>query len=217
MFTMMTSLMSIFDPSTNVMTSNWLIVISFLFLPLNFYWKSLSFVQFSVFFLIKQLCCLFKNSMKTELIFVSLFTYLFFLNSIGLMPYMFSTTSHFLFNFFLGLPLWMSTMLWGLINNFVHNTAHLTPMGCPDVLVPFMVMVESISSLIRPLTISLRLMANMLAGHMILTMLSLGACNLWFLPLFFVNLMFFLFEMTVVFIQTYVFSMLMSLYWMETE
>nr|YP_010890509.1 ATP synthase F0 subunit 6 [Colpocephalum eucarenum]WIM51515.1 ATP synthase subunit 6 [Colpocephalum eucarenum] len=218
----MTSLLSTFDPCSNLLISNWifLFILIVIFPMSSFFWKSLSLVQQGYFILVEVLTSLFNNKMKTELMFVSVFLFLLMINLSGLIPYGFSLTSHYSFNFSLGLTLWLSTMIWGFSKNLNSNIAHLTPMGCPLGLVPFMVLVESISMLIRPITLSLRLMSNMLAGHMIISLLC-GACySMSFLlkPSFFLlEIGFLMFELGVAFIQTYVFSMLMSLYWEETE
>nr|YP_010872801.1 ATP synthase F0 subunit 6 [Franciscoloa funerei]WGU50365.1 ATP synthase subunit 6 [Franciscoloa funerei] len=221
MHTMMASLLSIFDPSSSTSIMNWAVIIFLMLIPITTrYWAVSSSVQLVFTELLKLVNSMSKTSSKMEIYFVTTFMVLLLVNLGGLMPYSFSLTSHYNFNFSLALTLWLGTMLWGFSSHLQHNLAHLTPMGCPLILVPFMVLVETISSLIRPITLSLRLMSNMLAGHMILALLGKAVFVLPFFvkPVFFSLESFFLmFELGVSFIQTYVFYSLMLLYWQESD
>nr|AYC65888.1 ATP synthase F0 subunit 6 [Amyrsidea minuta] len=217
---MMMSLLSIFDPSSFMMF-NWMCsTMPFLCPILMLSWSSSNFN--SLFKLIKDLVHeIFKFNDLTLLIFISIFVLIFISNVMGLIPYVFCATSHFSYNFSIGLTLWMTTMLWGMWNFSEHNIAHLTPMGCPLVLVPFMVLVEIVSSLIRPITLSLRLMSNMLAGHLILTLISSNidffSSILMSSSMFIIHTGMMMFELGVALIQSYIFSFLMFLYWKESK
>nr|WNE90729.1 ATP synthase F0 subunit 6 [Actornithophilus gracilis] len=216
---MMTSLLSVFDPCSSVLWNlNWMSPF-FLFFISTFYMIPSMFQQ-SFFIILKLVTSLFKEGKNSALVFVCVFFFLLIMNLMGLMPYFFSATSHLFFNLSFSLTLWLATVLWGFTKNFDHNIAHLTPMGCPSILVPFMVLVELVSSLIRPLTLSLRLMSNILAGHLILTLISKGVFSFYNLPsllMFLLHSGFFMFEIGVAFIQAYVFSSLLHLYWLESE
>nr|YP_009519725.1 ATP synthase F0 subunit 6 [Colpocephalum griffoneae]AYC65899.1 ATP synthase F0 subunit 6 [Colpocephalum griffoneae] len=216
---MMTSLLSIFDPGSNVVLSNWVILFSLVFFPVSkLFWKTFSLIQSMYTMFVKLIQSMFDS--KESLVYSSLFMFLFLINLMGLIPYGFSLSSHFSFNFCMGFFLWISTMIWGFSKNLNANISHLTPMGCPLILVPFMVLVETISMIIRPVTLSLRLMSNMMAGHMIISLISGAVFSmLWLVkPMFlFLNIFFFMFELGVAMIQTYVFTMLMMLYWKDTE
>nr|YP_010890547.1 ATP synthase F0 subunit 6 [Franciscoloa roseicapillae]WIM51553.1 ATP synthase subunit 6 [Franciscoloa roseicapillae]WIM51566.1 ATP synthase subunit 6 [Franciscoloa roseicapillae] len=220
-YAMMASLLSIFDPSSSTPIMNWAVILFLMLFPISTrFWALSSSVQLVYTELLKLVNFMSKTSTKMEIYFVSIFMMFLLINLGGLMPYSFSLTSHFNFNFSLALTLWLGTMLWGFSKHLEHNLAHLTPMGCPLILVPFMVLVETISSLIRPITLSLRLMSNMLAGHMILALLSKAVYVMPFLvkPLFFsLEALFLVFELGVSFIQTYVFYSLMLLYWQESD
>nr|QPN54227.1 ATP synthase F0 subunit 6 [Osborniella crotophagae] len=218
----MTSLLSAFDPCSNSFFNNWFILLIFILLPLwTCYWYSFSTIHCAFLKVVKYLASLFLHKKaKNELLFVSLFIFLLMVNFLGLVPYGFSMSSHFSFNFSLALSLWLMAVIWGFKKNFTSNIAHLTPMGCPIILIPFMVLVETISALIRPMTLALRLMSNMLAGHMIISLVSMSYYQLPFYLspfLMLMNIGFFFFELSVAVIQTYVYSMLMNLYWKETE
>ncbi|KYQ46787.1 ATP synthase subunit a, partial [Trachymyrmex zeteki] len=94
--------------------------------------------------------------------------------------------------------------------------SHLTPMGTPFVLMPFMVIIESIRLIIRPITLSIRLAANMIAGHLLLSLLGLSGAGLRsfviLLVLVVAQLILFVLEIFVSLIQAYVFSILSALY-----
>jgi F-type H+-transporting ATPase subunit a len=96
--------------------------------------------------------------------------------------------------------------------------AHLVPLGTPVVLIPLIVLIELVRNFIRPITLRVRLMANMVAGHLLLTLIRgriTGGGELVFLSVFLVLLCFVVLESGVALIQRYVFSMLSSLYLRE--
>merc|ERR1711972_55168 len=97
-------------------------------------------------------------------------------------------------------------------NNFF---AHLVPKGTPGFLIPVIVIIETVSNIIRPLTLSIRLAANIVAGHLLLTLLGSQISNVsftTFLLLFFSLYLLLLLEVAVACIQSYVFIILNSLY-----
>nr|YP_009378345.1 ATP synthase F0 subunit 6 [Solemya velesiana]ARH10777.1 ATP synthase F0 subunit 6 [Solemya velesiana] len=150
---------------------------------------------------------------------VGLFMFLLVTNLLGLFPYVFSSTSHLAVTFSLAFPFWFSLLLSGFVNNMYAFAAGLLPSGAPVVLNPFLVLVESLSICMRPITLSIRLTANMGAGHVILgllgTYLSSGIFSyplLVTLLLVFVQVVYFVFEFGVSLIQGYVFSLLLTLY-----
>jgi len=92
---------------------------------------------------------------------------------------------------------------------------HLTPSGTPFILMPFVVIIESIRLLIRPLTLSIRLTANIIAGHLLLTLLGSSGINLnssTILILVITQILLYILEISVSIIQAYVFSILATLY-----
>nr|YP_010890518.1 ATP synthase F0 subunit 6 [Plegadiphilus threskiornis]WIM51524.1 ATP synthase subunit 6 [Plegadiphilus threskiornis] len=217
----MPSLLSIFDPSSLVFSNlNWMIVLVVVLPCFSNFW----FIPSKLMLLYKTIINLVNSMFKVKEmsgIFLSVvFFTILLMNISGLYPYLFSSTSHFTYNFSMALMLWASSVIWGFSKNLNSNIAHLTPVGCPFVLVPFMVMVETISFLIRPITLALRLMANMIAGHLILTLISSGThyfSNLPMVGLYLLNSGFIMFEIGVAFIQSYVYSYLIFLYWEESK
>nr|YP_009158931.1 ATP synthase F0 subunit 6 [Aegorhinus superciliosus]AHG32665.1 ATP synthase F0 subunit 6 [Aegorhinus superciliosus] len=219
---MMTNLFSIFDPTTNMKFSlNWLsVLIGIIIMPpmfwlipsrMNFFWINL------ILILHKELKNIIKtNKFKgTTLIFVSLFSLILFNNFLGLFPYIFTSTSHMNMTLSLSLPLWLTFMMYGWCTNTTHMLAHLVPQGAPKILLPFLVMIETTSNLIRPGTLAIRLTANMIAGHLLVTLMSSSSSNLNMYLLSILILMQILLltlESAVTIIQAYVFTILSILY-----
>nr|AVN67573.1 ATP synthase F0 subunit 6 [Schultesia lampyridiformis] len=163
----------------------------------------------------------YKNENKgSTFIFISLFSIIMFNNFLGLFPYVFTSSSHMVMTLTLALPLWVTFMIFGWINNTQHMFAHLVPQGTPPVLMPFMVCIETISNMIRPGTLAVRLAANMIAGHLLLTLLgntgpSLTISLMSLLILTQIALL--ILESAVAIIQSYVFAVLSTLYSSEVN
>nr|YP_010373214.1 ATP synthase F0 subunit 6 [Dicerca corrugata]UPI13488.1 ATP synthase F0 subunit 6 [Dicerca corrugata] len=224
---MMTNLFSTFDPSTSFSLSlNWLstflglIMIPqiFWFIPSRYtiIWNKIIFTLHSEF---KILMGTPKMNGST-LIFVSLFSIILFNNFLGLFPYIFTSTSHLSLTLTLALPLWISFMIYGWINNTIHMLAHLVPQGTPPILMPFMVCIETISNIIRPGTLAVRLAANMIAGHLLMTLLGNTGSSISIILVNFLiitQLALLILESAVSIIQSYVFAVLSTLYSSEVN
>nr|YP_009529021.1 ATP synthase F0 subunit 6 [Phryganea cinerea]AXU98776.1 ATP synthase F0 subunit 6 [Phryganea cinerea] len=220
---MMTNLFTIFDPSTNILSLslNWLstllglfiIPISFWLIPtrLFFFWNLVSN------FLHKEFKMLIgpNYSNGSTFILISLFSLILMNNFMGLYPYIFTSTSHLSMTLTLALPLWFTFMIFGWINNTQHMFIHLVPQGTPSMLMSFMVIIETISNLIRPGTLAVRLMANMIAGHLLITLLSsmnLNVPSSISMVLILTMILLLTLEAAVSVIQAYVFTILSTLY-----
>nr|ADK97558.1 ATP synthase F0 subunit 6 [Epiperipatus biolleyi] len=220
---MMMSLFSVFDPSSSIfsLSVNWVsMMFGWFFIPM-LYWilpsRSLVLLCSLFGFLEKEFKVLLgiSNINGMILIFISLFLMIMFNNSLGLFPYMFTSTSHLMITLSLAFPLWFSFMIFGWANKAMMMFAHLVPVGTPSVLMSFMVCIESISNFIRPLTLSVRLAANMIAGHLLLSLVGNQGSNLGLLMLLllmFGQTLLMMLESAVSFIQSYVFVVLGSLY-----
>nr|YP_002971023.1 ATP synthase F0 subunit 6 [Hydrometra greeni]ACJ69487.1 ATP synthase F0 subunit 6 [Hydrometra greeni] len=217
---MMTNLFSTFDPSTSMnLSMNWISSMLFLLvIPKNFWLlKSRSNFIFNKMMMImymefKNLIPMYK---KMIMFMISIFLYILINNIMGLIPYIYTSSSQMLFSLSIALPMWMSIMLFGWINKNKMMFAHLVPTGTPTALMPFMVMIETISNLIRPGSLAVRLMANMIAGHLIMSLLgnSIIEVNMVYkLLLMMVQILLMMFETAVSIIQAYVFSTLSTLY-----
>nr|QNJ59948.1 ATP synthase F0 subunit 6 [Gymnoscirtetes pusillus] len=219
----MTNLFSTFDPSTNLfnLSLNWtstflgLLLIPALFWltpsRINIMWNKLNMTLHNEF---KTL--LGPNSFNgTTFIFISIFIMMMFNNFMGLFPYIFTSTSHLALTFAIALPMWLSFMLFGWINHTNHMFSHLVPQGTPPALMSFMVLIETISNIIRPGTLAVRLAANMIAGHLLLTLLGNTGPSMTMnlISLLIIGQMLLLIlESAVAMIQAYVFSILSTLY-----
>nr|YP_004857866.1 ATP synthase F0 subunit 6 [Protantigius superans]ADN43197.1 ATP synthase subunit 6 [Protantigius superans] len=220
---MMSNLFSIFDPSTNIfnLSFNWLSTfIGIMFLPFPYWFTpNRHFILWN--FIINKLHNEFKmllgiNSFNgSTFIFISLFSFILFNNFLGLFPYIFTSTSHLTISLTISLTLWLSFMIFGWMNNTQHMFIHLIPQGTPSILMPFMVLIETISNFIRPGTLAVRLTANMIAGHLLLTLLSNSYNNLtnyFLIILIFIQILLLILESAVAIIQSYVISILSTLY-----
>lgn len=124
------------------------------------------------------------------------------------------------FTLTLSLPLWIGHMLIAFWFNFNATIAHFVPLRTPIVLAPFIVLIEIISRIIRPLTLAVRLAANIIAGHLLLTLLrnsiiprSYLIMSLILAPLLILSIL----EIAVRIIQGYVFRLLRTLYLNEVN
>lgn len=225
---MITNLFSVFDPSTSIinLSLNWLSTfIGLLIIPsmywiipsrYNIIWNNVLLTLHKEF---KTLLGVSGHNGST-LLFISLFSIILYNNFIGLFPYIFTRTSHLTISLALALPLWLSFIIYGWFNHTQHIFAHLVPQGTPSVLIPFIVCIETISNVIRPGTLAVRLTANIIAGHLLLTLLGNTGpsilTSIVFLLLI-VQIALLVLESAVAIIQSYVFAVLSTLYSREVN
>uniref|UniRef100_A0AB39CC41 ATP synthase subunit a n=1 Tax=Canarium sp. (in: gastropods) TaxID=2046231 RepID=A0AB39CC41_9CAEN len=148
-----------------------------------------------------------------------LFLFLIVMNLSGLIPYVFSPTSHLAVSLSLGLPLWLSLIVSAVFFNPSSVVAGLLPMGAPAPLNPFLVIIETVSIMVRPITLSVRLTANMSAGHIVLTLIGNYLTASFFLSSMFsmlllvsIQVFYTIFEFGISVIQAYIFCLLITLY-----
>jgi ATP synthase subunit 6 len=147
--------------------------------------------------------------------FCALFTLLVILNLFGLVPYIFSLTRHLAVNLAISLPLWLRVVIIGIFYDFGRFLAHLQPIGSPAALNPFLCLIELVRNLVRPITLSVRLTANLRTGHILIGLLGLGFTKRGLLTtgvILFIGIFYFIFEIGVCFIQAYIFTLLPTLY-----
>ena len=145
----------------------------------------------------------------------SLFMFVLFCNMIGMLPYAFTVTSHIIVTLVMALFIFISVTIIGFINHGLKYLNIFVPKGVPIVLLPLITIIEIISYLSRPVSLSVRLFANMMAGHTMLKVfggfvISLGLLGGW-LPLSFSVALTGL-EILVAFLQAYVFAILTCIY-----
>nr|UTN43054.1 ATP synthase F0 subunit 6 [Goniodes ortygis] len=160
------------------------------------------------------------SSKSVSLVLSSTFVFFLFSNLIGLIPWQFTSSSHLSVNLSISLSLWLVSVIVMMKDSFDKFLSHLVPTGSPELLWPLLVMVETISMIIRPMTLGIRLMANIMAGHLIMNLIGefSSFAMMFILPLpLSVELMLLMFESCVGVIQAYVFKNLLTLYWAESE
>ena len=145
----------------------------------------------------------------------SLFMFVLFCNMLGMLPYSFTVTSHIIVTFALAAIIFIGVTIIGFVNHGVGYLKLFIPSGVPVVLLPLIVIIEIISYLARPVSLSVRLFANMMAGHTMLKVfggfvISLGIIGGW-LPLSFTVALIGL-EVLIAFLQAYVFAILTCIY-----
>lgn len=225
---MITNLFSVFDPSTAIfsLSLNWSrSTLGFILLPISFW-----LVPRRSIYLWNKIIITLHNEFKTligpngfngrRFIFINLFTIILFNNFLGLFPYIFTSSSHLTFTLSLSLPLWIRFIIYGWINNTQHIFCHLVPQGTPGVLIPFIVCIETIRNIIRPGTLAVRLTANIIAGHLLITLLGNTGPSIITLIvslLIIVQILLLLLESAVSIIQSYVFAVLSTLYSSEVN
>jgi F-type H+-transporting ATPase subunit a len=151
----------------------------------------------------------------------SIFMFVLTLNMLGLIPYAFTVTSHIIVTAALALTVFFTVLIYGLVRHGLHFFNLFVPKGVPIYILPLIVAIEILSFLSRPISHSVRLFANMLAGHITLKVFAsfiamLGAFGAvgWagaVLPLG-LTIALTALEMLVAFLQAYVFTILTCIY-----
>lgn len=226
---MITNLFSVFDPSTTILnlSLNWLSTFLGLLIIPSIFWLIPNRFQIIWNNILITLHKEFKTLLGPNghngrtLIFISLFSLIIFNNFLGLFPYIFTSTSHLTLTLTLAFPLWLSFILYGWISHTQHIFAHLVPQGTPPVLMPFIVCIETISNVIRPGTLAVRLTANIIAGHLLITLLgNTGPISTSYVILSLIlitQIALLVLESAVAIIQSYVFAVLRTLYSREVN
>ena len=145
----------------------------------------------------------------------TLFMFVLFCNMIGMLPYSFTVTSQIIVTFVLAAIIFVGVTIIGFIKHGIKYLELFVPKGVPIALLPLIVIIEIISYLSRPVSLSVRLFANMMAGHTMLKVfggfvISLGLLGGW-LPLSFSVALIGL-EILIAFLQAYVFAILTCIY-----
>jgi len=145
----------------------------------------------------------------------SLFMFVLFCNLLGLIPYSFTVTSHIIVTFALAAVVFIGVTIIGFIRNGAGFLRLFVPSGVPIFLLPLIIVIEFLSYLTRPISLSVRLFANMMAGHTVLAVfggfvVALGILAGW-MPLAFIVAMIGL-ELIIAILQAYVFAILTCIY-----
>nr|YP_009917901.1 ATP synthase F0 subunit 6 [Caecobarbus geertsii]QLM01936.1 ATP synthase F0 subunit 6 [Caecobarbus geertsii] len=158
---------------------------------------------------------------KWAMLLASLMIFMITINMLGLLPYTFTPTTQLSLNMGFAVPLWLATVIIGMRNQPTIALGHLLPEGTPILLIPVLIIIETISLFIRPLALGVRLTANLTAGHLLIQLIATAVFVLMpMMPamailtatvLFLLTLL----EVAVAMIQAYVFVLLLSLYLQE--
>jgi F-type H+-transporting ATPase subunit a len=155
---------------------------------------------------------------------ISLFLFIVIGNVVGLIPYAFSFTSQIIVTLGMAVLVFIATVAIGLKKRGLGYFRHFCPSGVPGYLAPVLILIEIMSFLFRPISLGLRLFANMLAGHIMIkvmagfavTMAGVSlASGLAIVPVA-VNILLDLFKLIVCILQAYVFVVLTCMYWAES-
>jgi len=224
---MIVDIFSSFDPSTNIFfiisPLFWLFRVSILITTRGAYWISLRQYQNIIGYLLDIMETQRSRTFTIHLkgltgIICLLFFMLVRVNFLGLIPYVFSYSRHIVYSLLFGLPLWLLLIISNINNSFISFIGGLLPRGAPSWLNPFLVLVETVSILVRPITLSVRLVANMSAGHIVLSLISIYSSYFLFIVrvysiiLLRVQVFYRMFEMGICLIQGYIFCLLITLY-----
>ncbi|MHB1606969.1 MAG: F0F1 ATP synthase subunit A [Leptospirales bacterium] len=146
---------------------------------------------------------------------LSLFLLVFLGNFLGLVPGVFTVTSELVVTGILAVAVYLTSLLIGFSRHGLKFLSILVPEGVPIWMTPLIIPIEIISQLARPLSLAVRLFANMTAGHTILfvliTLTGTLAVYLKWLP-FSISVVLYLLEVLVAFIQAYIFAILSAVY-----
>lgn len=222
---MINNLFSIFDPNTrNIFKINWLSSILVIFLlPINYF-----FLKSRIIFTLNNFIILIHNEIKiiikfkfnisTSLFFRTLIYIILTNNFIGIFPYIFTRSRHIIFSLSISLPLWISIIIFSWFKNNKFIFSHIIPQGTPNFLIPFIVLIESIRNFIRPWTLTIRLSANIIAGHLLISLIRNSPENLYIIVvIIIIQIPLLILEFSVSIIQSYVFTILRTLYTKETN
>ena len=142
-----------------------------------------------------------------------LFSRLIILNLAGLIPFRFPLTSLGWLAIITAIRLWFYVLYFQYRIIFAEMIAHLAPAGAPAALAPFLVIIERVSIVIRPLTLTVRLVANITVGHVVCALIRVilsSFSSVWSISI--IIFFYSMFEFAIAVIQAYIFTLLLTLY-----
>jgi len=154
------------------------------------------------------------NARKFMPLIFSLFIFILISNLLGMIPYSFTITSHIAVTFGMAAVIFISVTILGFVKHGTHYLSLFLPKGVPIFMAPLLVVIEFFAYLARPVSLSVRLAANMMAGHIVLKVLAAFVVMSGFLGVFPFALLTILtgFEIFVSILQAYIFSILTCVY-----
>nr|YP_778791.1 ATP synthase F0 subunit 6 [Lobodon carcinophaga]AAQ95071.1 ATP synthase F0 subunit 6 [Lobodon carcinophaga]AAQ95072.1 ATP synthase F0 subunit 6 [Lobodon carcinophaga]CAJ56980.1 ATPase subunit 6 [Lobodon carcinophaga] len=167
----------------------------------------------------KQMLSIHNHKGQTwALMLMSLILFIGSTNLLGLLPHSFTPTTQLSMNLGMAIPLWAGTVIMGFRHKMKASLAHFLPQGTPLLLIPMLVIIETISLFIQPMALAVRLTANITAGHLLIHLI--GGATLVLMDIstvtasitFIILILLTILEFAVALIQAYVFTLLVSLY-----
>nr|YP_001650780.1 ATP synthase F0 subunit 6 [Aulorhynchus flavidus]BAF74904.1 ATPase subunit 6 [Aulorhynchus flavidus] len=161
------------------------------------------------------------NGHNWAILLIPLLLFLITLNMLGILPYTFTPTTQLSINLAIATPLWLATVILGMRKQPTIALSHILPMGTPNLLIPILIIIETISLFVRPVALAVRMTANLTAGHLLMQLIATAGFVLMSnMPVIALNICIVLFllsllEMAVAMIQAYVFVLLLTLYLQE--
>nr|AZJ15878.1 ATP synthase F0 subunit 6 [Martes zibellina]AZJ15891.1 ATP synthase F0 subunit 6 [Martes zibellina] len=167
----------------------------------------------------KQMLSIHNQKGQTwALMLMSLILFIGSTNLLGLLPHSFTPTTQLSLNLGMAIPLWAGTVITGFRHKTKASLAHFLPQGTPLPLIPMLVVIETISLFIQPMTLAVRLTANITAGHLLIhliggaTLALMSISTITAMVTFTILILLTILEFAVALIQAYVFTLLVSLY-----
>nr|YP_001382087.1 ATP synthase F0 subunit 6 [Meles anakuma]YP_009512626.1 ATP synthase F0 subunit 6 [Meles leucurus]AOR39898.1 ATP synthase F0 subunit 6 [Meles leucurus amurensis]AXJ93279.1 ATP synthase F0 subunit 6 [Meles leucurus]BAF73975.1 ATP synthase F0 subunit 6 [Meles anakuma] len=167
----------------------------------------------------KQMLSIHNQKGQTwALMLMSLILFIGSTNLLGLLPHSFTPTTQLSLNLGMAIPLWAGTVIVGFRHKTKASLAHFLPQGTPLLLIPMLVIIETISLFIQPMALAVRLTANITAGHLLIhligsaTLALMNISTTTAMVTFIILILLTILEFAVALIQAYVFTLLVSLY-----
>ena len=218
---MIINIFSIFNPYNSILNLNYFIFVVLIFIAYLFKVKKINiFIQQILKFLIKEKYSILKANQNKKIIIkiiIRLFYLIIILNLLGLIRYGYCITAHIFTPLYLALIFWVTILFINLLKNYFNFISHLTPLGTPIFLINFIVLIELVRFIIRPLTLFLRLIINIISGHILILLLSNFILTKKIYLITIILYVFILIEIIVCLIQSYVFTILLNLYYSENN
>ena len=165
-----------------------------------------------------------SNAAKVFPYILSLFLFIMIGNLVGLVPYAFSFTSQLVVTMVMAALVFLASIIVGFCNQGWHYFKHFCPAGIPGYLAPFFIIIELMSFLFRPISLGIRLFANMVSGHIMIKVIAgfaVSLAGISGLAVFSavpvaINVLLDLFKLVVCALQAYVFAVLSCIYLSES-
>nr|ATB18188.1 ATP synthase F0 subunit 6 [Proechimys gardneri] len=181
--------------------------------------RTITVQQWLIKLILKQMMMIHSTKGRTwSLMLITLILFIGTTNLLGLLPHSFTPTTQLSMNLGMAIPLWAGAVLLGFRHKTKMSLAHFLPQGTPIILIPMLVIIETISLFIQPMALAVRLTANITAGHLLMHLIGSATSVLFSistpaaLTTFIILLLLTMLEFAVALIQAYVFTLLVSLY-----